>query len=385
MSDTTENTVENTEEQGVEKMSIDDVINFAETGVKPVAETTESQTTETETQEEEQVEEPKVEDKTTEKEDKTEEAKEEVEETIEATKDVEESDLEVDKQEAKDPYEDIFDEDDKAYFNFKKNNPGTTRADYEDSKIDYSKLSRKELLRKSLREKYNLTDNDAELDEYIETELGIPMDTDESEMSVTERVRLRKHTDEYVQAKQELHNKWAENQKDGNVAQPKEQPKETVTLEDGTTMPKEDYIKIVKARETYVKNNEEALNRVKETSFTFSVDDNGEKRELKYSYEFDKNDKHRMLSITTDAVKHFNETYQTENGVNHEDLNINKAWEDPNIRSKMLASFAQAIRAEAIEESLKDQGNVTIGSKKPINQPDEKGVKYVPISELLNN
>lgn len=378
MSETASTTTENAEETGIEKMSLSDAINFSANGVKPSA-----------TKEEAHVEEAKEEvivDET----EKSKEVEKPAEQVVETKVDdiktetvaKEEKPIETKTEAPKSSFEDLMDEEDKAYFNFKKNNPGTTRADYQESKVDYDALDRKDLLRKSLREKYNLNDDDATLDEFIETELGIPMDVKESEMSLTERVKLRKETDPYVEAKKAQQQKWKESKVEENVAQQKEEV-EMLTLEDGTKMPKAQYEKIVENRNNYLKNNEEALNRVSATYFKFEVDDNGSKRELEYGYTFDKEDKHRMLSNTNDVVAHFNKTYTTEKGYDHDRLNEDLAWADPQTRNKMLKSLLASARAEAFEESLKDRGNVTIGQQKELSKNETKGIRYVPFSELL--
>lgn len=378
MSEVAENSENNTE-QGIEQMSITDALNYAK------GETTEFVKTEPE-QEKEVVAEEKTEEQPTEA--QAEPIEKEVVETkvveepvkTETLPKVEEKKVEP---EAKDPFEGI-DEEDIPYYKFKKNNPGTTRADYEDSLVDYDKFDRKELLRRSLREKYNINDSDKDLNEYIETEHGIPMDSDESEMSLTERVRLRKLTDDFVKSKKEQHAKWAEVKTDEKVAQ-QEPQEEMVTLEDGRQMPKKEYDQQIELRNNYVKNNEDALNRVKETSFKLKVSENGSERELDYSYTFDTEDKHRMLSISSDVVANFNKTYTTENGFNHEGINIDQAWADQQLRGKMLKSLAQSIRAEAIEEVMKEQGNVNLNSQKSLPQQETNGVKYVSLSDIRSN
>lgn len=380
MSEQAENTTE-TKDEGVQHMSLEDAMTFAQTGETPVPQAVETSETQ------ESKEESRAKEVVTPTEVKTDDVVEpKVETTTESvkTESAPVQDKPDPKQEVKDPYADILDDEDRAYLNFKKNNPGTTRADYEDSKVDYESLDRKQLLRKSLREKYGLTDSDAALDEFIEEKLGIPMDTDEKDMSLTERVALRQETEGYINDKKAQQAKWAENATKTETTAPKEQ-QEMVQLEDGTTMPKADYDKAVQGRKTFLKNNEDTLNRVKETSFKMTVDDNGEKRELSYGYEFDKDDRHRVLSIINDAQLHFKNTYETDKGYNHEALLENKAWEDPTTRNKMLTSFAEKIRAEAIEESLKDQGNVTLGTKKPLPPNDTPGVKMMSLKEVLQN
>lgn len=375
MSDNSEVTTEQVAEQGVEIMSVKDAISFAETGNKPVPQV-----------QEEAVEEEKPKEvvkETTEKpkEEIQEEVKPEVKEEVVVEQ---EKPTEKVAEKAKDPYEDILDDEDRAYLSFKKNNPGTNRSDYEESKVDYDKLDRKDLLRKSLREKYNITYSDAELDAYIEEKLGIPMDANESEMSVTEYVALQKETEDYINSKKEQQNKWLENTNKPENKTAEQPQEELVELENGQKMSKKEYDKIVENRNKYIKGNEEALNRVNATSFKIEVDDNGSKRELEYSYEFSKEDKNRILSISSDPVAHFNKTYTTKEGFNHDAINIDQAWSDSQLRSKMIKNMLQTARAEGFEESLKEQGNVKLGANKQLHHQETNGIKIVPLTELFN-
>ena len=373
MSESSEKIIEKTEDQGVEIMSVNEAIDFAD-GIKKTPEA-----------KKEEVVEPVIEKETEtvvdKKAGKKEPKVEAVEEVVidKPTETVVENVVET----PKSSYDDVLDDEDRAYLAFKKNNKGATRADYEESKVDYEKFDRKTLLRKSLREKYGITDSDSDLDNYIETELNIPMDASEAEMSLSERVALRKLTDEYINSKKEQQNKWLEAKIEDKPSQNGQE--EIVTLENGQTMPKKDYELMVENRNNYLKGNQEALNRVNATSFKIEVDDNGEKRELEYSYTFDKEDKHRMLSISSDLVANFNKTYTKKDGIDHDGINIDHAWADRNLREKMLKSYAQSIRAEAFEESLKEQGNITLGKNKELSKQETKGVKYVPLNELLNN
>jgi len=358
------NKQEETQEEGVTKMSLSDALDLAQ-GVEKDPEVIEE-----------------IEEETVVEAEADEEVKAEVEAEAEAEVEEEKEAIET-SETPKETYDDLYDDEDKAYFAFKKSNKGSTRADYNESKVDYDKLDRKDLLRKSLREKYNLSDDDAEIDDYIETEHGIPMDADESEMSLTERVRLRKLTDGYVNDKKEQQQKWSDNTVNDTVA--KNGEVEMLTLEDGSTIEKAKYEKIVENRNNYIKNNEEAVNRVTATSFKLKVDDNGSVREIEYSYPFDKSDKHRMLSNTNDVAGNFTEKYTTKEGYNHEGINIDQAWADRQIRDKMLQSMAQTIRAEAIEEVMSEKGNVSIGSQKRLNRQETNGMKIVSLSEAFNH
>ena len=362
------NKQDESQDEGITKMSLNDALDFSQ-GIEKEPELAQEEEKEEEIDEGVVVEEEKtiVDEKEEEEEEIVVEEKKAVAETSETSKET---------------YDDLYDDEDKAYFAFKKSNKGATRADYNESKVDYDALDRKDLLRKSLRDKYSLSDDDAEIDEYIETEHGIPMDADESEMSLTERVRLRKLTDNYVNDKKAQQQKWNEGSVDEKVAQ--EEKVDMLTLEDGSTIEKVKYDKIVEDRNNYIKSNEEAVNRVNATSFNLKVDDNGSERDIEYSYQFDKEDKHRMLSISSDVVANFNKTYTTKEGYNHEGINIDQAWGDQQLRGKMLQKMAQSIRAEAIEEVMSEKGNVTIGKQKGLSQQETKGIKYTPLSELLN-
>lgn len=363
MLDTTENTNVQEVEKGIETMSVMDALNFAETGETPkkaIKEEVVESNEELIAENQEVVKEKEV-----------------VEENIVEVK--EEIKPEVKVETIKDE-DDFLDEDDKAYLAFKKANKTATRADYEKTKVDYEKIDRKTLLRQSLREKYSLTESDDDLDDYISSELGISMDADESEMTLAEKVALKNLTDDYISSKKEEQKKWLTPDAKAKEEASKE---EMVTLENGQQMPKKEYDIIVENRNKYLKNNEEALNRVNATSFKIEVDDNGTKKELEYAYEFSKEDKQRLLSISSDPIAHFNKTHATKDGFDHDKININQAWADPQLREKMVKSMLQKAYAEAIEDSFKEQGNINIGSQKTLKTQERKGIKVVPMAEFL--
>ena len=281
------------------------------------------------------------------------------------------------------PYEDLLDDDDKAYFEFKKSTGGN-RKDFEETKIDYDKIDRKQVLRNILRESIGGDANDSDLDELILEKYEIQMDKPISEMSYKERLELSQLTSDWIANKKNRQSELLSKIKQPEKQEPKQEQQEIVTLEDGTTMPKAKYDKLVENRNRYLQDNQTSVNRVAETSIKISLDDNGNKKELEYSYKFDKDDRHRMLSNTNDVIAYFNKKYVTENGHDLDSLNEDYAWQDRELRTKMLNSFAQSIRAEAIEEVLKENGNVNLASQKGLPKQETKGVTYKSLDEVFN-
>lgn len=285
------------------------------------------------------------------------------------------------------PYEDLLDDDDKGYFEFKKQNPGSNRKDYEASKIDYDKVSASELAIEKVKAESGLDLTNDEALSYLEEELGF--DINGEELSVADRIKLNKFVKDFREDKKTSQKKV--------VAQPSKKEgdnEEIVRLDNGQEMPKAQYDKMVADRNNYLKANEEAVNRVAETSLKITVDDNETERELSYSYKFDKEDKHRMLSNTNDLGKALNEMFGTENGGYDQDaLNENFAWFDPKTRNKMLKQLLGNAygesksegKAEGVEEALKDRGNVNLSSQKGLPRQEKEGVKVVPVSELFNS
>jgi hypothetical protein len=117
-------------------------------------------------------------------------------------------------------------------------------------------------------------------------------------------------------------------------------------------------------REEYAKNLTEGVDSVTSTDMKFSVEENGEKRDFNYSYEFSKEDKQSMLSDAMDVAKTINGRFEKKDGFNHQGLAKALWFSDEKNLQKYSTSLYQKARAEAIEELLADSNNENFSRKK---------------------
>jgi hypothetical protein len=276
-----------------------------------------------------------------------------------------------------DSISDLLDDDDKDYLEFKRQTGGS-RKDYEASKIDYDSLDRKDVLRDQVRGQVGFEISDEDLDELIEDKFGIPMGADEGEMSIKERFELYERTNAYIESKKSEQSKLKVKKTD--------KVDEKVKLEDGREVLKSEYDKMIADRNQYLDSNKDSVNRVSESSLSIGIDiGDGNKVEVEAVYKFDKDDKHRMLESTNDLGRYINENFTTDKGYNHDSLNENMAWFDPKIRAKMLNTLVESAWSQGADYMLGKKGNVNLTSSKSLPKQAQKGVKIVPLNELMNN
>lgn len=279
------------------------------------------------------------------------------------------------------PYEDILDDDDKAYLKFKKET-GRSRKEFEALNIDYDKVSSIELAREKVRKDTGLNLTDEQIDEYIANELGVDLS---DELSASDTIKLASYVKSFRDEKKSEQEKYRQ-PKETTQKESKTEPEksEYVRLENGSVMKKTDYEKLVYNHQQYVAKNKEAVNSVTESKFSIKVDDNGSERELTYSYEFADNDRHSMVSITADTTAYVNKTYQTENGFNHKQFNEDMFWANQKNREKAISDLLHKARAEAKEEVLEERGNVSLDPQKELQKQEKQGVKYVPVDQIFS-
>lgn len=274
------------------------------------------------------------------------------------------------------PYEDLMDEEDRMYFEFKKNT-GKSKKEFEMLRIDPESITPLEYAIEKARKESGLNLTKEEALEFLEDELGI---ADFDELSNTDRVKLARYSKDLKEERANMYNEL----KDLSTKQtaPKNQP-ETIKLEDGRVVNKADYEQFQVQRQQYLNTNKEAVNSVANSEFKVMLDDNGEQREVSFSYEYNDQDKHSMLSLTNDTSKTF-QRYQTENGLNHKQFNEDMWWTDPANRNKAIASIIQKALATNTEELLKGRGNVNL-TNEPLPAQKTEGVKMVPINDIFKS
>lgn len=279
-----------------------------------------------------------------------------------------------------DPYKDIMDEETKNWLDFRKNT-GRSKKEYEYVIKDIDAIPAIELAREKVRKESGMSklENDA-IDTYIQNKLGIDL----SDMDSADEIELNKYVksirDEY-RSLQEIYKKPIEQPKPTNL----ESEEKLIELADGRRIPESQYNKLKEQYDNYVKSNQASVNSVTEADFKVSIDLDGNPREVSYKYEFDDKDKHSMLSLTNDT-SNFIKRYQKEDGtIDQVQMNKDAFWLVEENRQKAIASIVQKAIAENTELILKQRGNVNYTHSSPAPEPNVKGVRYVPLSDVLNN
>lgn len=272
------------------------------------------------------------------------------------------------------PYEDVMDEDDRKRYEFIKTT-GKTKADYEMLRVDPESISPLDYAIEKARNESGLNLSKEEALEFLEEELGI---SDFDELSNTDRIKLAKYSKDLKDQRISMHNeiKNLSTQKLATENQP-----EMVTLENGQKVSKAVYEQHQQKYQQYLNANKESVNSVTNSEFKVMLDDNGSPREVSFTYEYNDQDKHSMLSLTNDTDKVISR-YQTENGFNHKQFNEDAFWLDPANRNKAISTIIQKALATNTEEVLKGRGNVNF-SHQPLPAQKKEGVEMVPLSDLF--
>ena len=259
------------------------------------------------------------------------------------------------------PWEDVLDDEDKAYLNYKKET-GRDRKAFEFLSQDFSKVSPLELSRDKIRQDTGLQLTNAEADEYLERKLNVDLS---DELSTSDRIELNAFVKPYKDGliqQQEKYRKPLETALKNKADAP-----EMVQLNNGQTMPKAEYEQLLENRRIYTESVKEAVNSVAAFDFKIAIDDNGEKRDLDISYELSKEDKHSMLSDALDVDATIKREFQTEKGFNHSELAQTLYRGQEKNFNKIMTAMAEKVRAATIEE-LTSQSNNENFSFRPIDK-----------------
>lgn len=280
------------------------------------------------------------------------------------------------------PYEDILDDDDRAYLNYKKET-GRSRKEFDSLNVNWDEADVLVLARERLRNDTKTELSDEEADELIAEKLGI---ADFEELSNKEKAKLSEYAETVRNERKAEQEKYrTPKEEHGKPKSGNETKEEWLDLENGTRIKKQDYEKIVNNHKQHIELNKEAVNSVTDSEFKIKVDDDGLVRELSYKYEFSNDDRHSMVSITEDTTKYINENYVTDKGFDRKRFNEDMWWSNPKNREKAFGSLIQSVRAEAIEEVLKERGNVNLSPQTGLPKPTKEGVKMMSLTELYNS
>ena len=250
-------------------------------------------------------------------------------------------------------YKDLIDEEDEAYYQYKQET-GRSRKEFNYLKENISEKDALELSIDKLKQESGLKLSKEEAIGYLEEELGIDLSDDDA--ATRNKIALNKYSksrrDELLvqqeKYREPLEAKLAEKSK-ANV--------EMVTLENGKQMPKAEYDSFIEQRTAYLNNIKKAVNSVTPIEVKTVIDDNGDKKELAFSYEYSQEDKHSMLSDASDVDATIKNRFESEDGFNYQGLSETLWRGKPENFNKILSAAIQQTRAEAMEEFIAMSNN----------------------------
>lgn len=272
------------------------------------------------------------------------------------------------------PWQDILDDDDQQYLNFKKET-GRTRKEFDALKTNYDELDPVDLAVERARKDSGMNLSKEKAFAYLEKKLNVDL-SDLENIDEADQIELASYTKSFREEKKSEAQKY--------LTPIERQPKEGEInkadyeiFEDGSMVPKSVIETRAKEQQQqynqFLEENKKSVDSVAEAKFTITIDENGTKKDLSYSYEYSPEDRQAMLSTTNDVSGVMAKTYRDENGVmNHALFNEDMFWSQKANREKALASIVHKVRAELIEETHKRDNNVnfnrnslqTNGSKK---------------------
>lgn len=279
------------------------------------------------------------------------------------------------------PYAELLDDEDKAYFDYKKTT-GKGRKEFDALNKNWDEADKLELARERVRKENglpNLSNEDA--DNFISEQLGID---DLSDMTGNDQIKLSGYAKKIIdekKAEQEQYRKPIEN-KQVQQQEPAQQP-EYVKLPNGAVMEKAQYDAELDRQQKHTEAGVEAAKTVKTADFKMSVDDNGSVRDVAIPYEYSEKDTQEMVSMVSDLQGTIAKRYHSEDGsFKHAAFAEDMHWSNREFREKAIADIASKARAEAILEVMKRNGNHNFTPEKPLDKQTREGVRMVPFSQL---
>lgn len=247
------------------------------------------------------------------------------------------------------PYENLMDDYDKKYFDFKKET-GLTRKEFDFVQQDFSAKSSLELAQETVRRSVDTPLTDEQVNSYLEKKLNIDLSSDE--LDSNDEIDLSN----YAKPLKEQLISQQEKYKATIAEKPTKVEKgEMVKLENGDEMPKAKYDQLVKQREEYVNNLKEGVSGATSFDVDITFDNNGEKQTAKFNYDYSEEDKHSMLSNASDVNALISKKFRTEKGFDFKGLAtfIDKA---ENFDKYIALAYKEA-QAQAIESKIASDNN----------------------------
>lgn len=278
------------------------------------------------------------------------------------------------------PWEGVIDERDTAYLTYKKET-GRGWDDYQKLQTNIDAIPNIDLAREQVRKEVsgvNLTD--AQVDEYLEEQLGIDLSDSESTKTT---IQLAKYTKQIREDKKAEQEKYRAPEPKNKPTEQQFNPDNYVQRPDGSVMRKEEYTAWEESQKNIIKSATEAVGQLKTQTFSIDIDENGETKQLPFTYEFSDDEVQNLTShvesmITGKGMDKYRDGEQFNYGALVKDLVLN-----PTIMGNMIPSLLQKARAQAIEEVMKQNGNHNFNAQLPQHQQKREGVTIKPLNEII--
>lgn len=269
-------------------------------------------------------------------------------------------------EQAADPLEGLSDE----AIQFIKYTKETGRGfkDFQELNRDFSKMNHIDIAKQKAIEFSDGDFTESEAIEFLERELNIDLSDD---LDKIDAAKLKNYGKDWIQ------NKISEQEKYKQPIERNNQGPELVTLEDGSVMEKSAYEKAMNSQIQYQEGIKSSTDKITSASFKVKIDDNGTEKEIDLSYDYSKDDKHRMVSNALDVNKFVQEISGSENGLNYAAHQENLQWYDPKFREKAFASIAHKLLAQQAEEFMAKRTNANFDNNKSIPSNGSDGKKIV--------
>ena len=274
------------------------------------------------------------------------------------------------------PHEKLYDDYDRNYYKFKEET-GLGRKEFDFVQQDFSAKSPLELSQEQVRRNTDVQLSTEQINAYLEKKLQV--DLSDEEIDPSDLIELSAYS---KSLKSEL---IGQQEKYKTTAAPEptsDQKPEMVTLESGEEMRKDKYEELTEQRNSYIVSLKEDVSSA--TSFDVDIyfDDNGEKQTTKFNYDYSEDDRHSMISDSSDVNAFIRKEFRTKKGFDFKGLAtfIDKAKNF----DKYIALAWEQSSAQALERKISNDNNEQF-SRVPKSQNQNKKSTASSILDLVPN
>lgn len=277
------------------------------------------------------------------------------------------------------PWESILDDDDKKFFDYKKET-GRSRKEFEFLQKDLNSLDLIDLSIQQIKKDTGLDLSKDKAIEYLENKFNIDL-TSDSELDTNATIELTKFSKSIKEELIGLQEKYAKPSENKPQTQNNNNgiPDDIVVLDNGTMMKKDAYQELLDNHAKHIEAVKNSVNGVTESQVKVLFDENGSKVELSYGYEYANEDRQSMVSAVSDLNSYIAKNYETEQGLNQKQLTEDVWWLNPKNREKAISSMIHKAIAENTENLLKSDNNVNFQTRSLHNGKVPEGVTIVPL------